>query len=261
MDKFKYIKIGKPKLSSPFCVDGRPGQREINGQKIKAAYPQMLGGSLNSVIIAGVLKTDKNDQPLLVSKNFLTLGKEIFSQLRKASFGLGLHTGIHANPEKHTSDCGFADNLKKIIGYLRENHREEIWQILQTAQLIPNNDRGKWNRIIKKLKKINLDKLPNGETIINKLKNEEGVAFQTLTGNHQEEAAIVNYKNRNTLDVDNSQEKPAFNLDMWRVTTETRALRIDPYDGEILTLGLYTATEIALVEDKGKRRLPFVIRK
>ena len=261
MNKFKYIKLNQPQLSSPFCVDGRFGKREKDGHKIKEAYPQILGGSLNTVILSGILKKDKHGQIFLATQELISLGRQVFTELRNYGFGLGLHTGSHANIKNHHSDCGFADNLSKIINYLRGKHQENIWRILTQSKLVNNRDKNRWDKIVYLLNQINLEKIPHGEAIINILRDEKEVAFQTLEGSHNETAALINFRNGQTLDVDHCQKKPAFNLDMWRVTAEAKALRINVKAAELLTLGLYIATEIALVEDKGKERLPIIIQK
>ena len=261
MNKFKYIKLTEPRSSFPFCVDGRTGKRKINNHEIKQPYPQMLGGSLNAVIVVGTLRTDDNGNPLLATQDFINLGQDVFRELKNAGFGLGLHTGGHANKDKKTSDCGFADNLVKIINYLRNKHKEKIENILKSTSLILENDKERWKEIMDLLNKIDLENVPSGEKIIAILKRSPKVAFQKLEGNHHETTALINYQDKKTLDTDNSQQKPAFNLDMWRIDIEARTLGIDKRKAELLTLGLYVATEIALVEDKGKKRLPILINK
>jgi len=254
MNKLRYVKPVKPKLSSPFCVDGRTGKREKNGQSITDAYPQMLGGSLNSVINHWILQNKEGTS--LIEK-----AKKVFRLLVNNGFGLGLHIDEHSKDDKIKSGCGFADNLPKIIKYLREDHTDTIWQLLENNGLVSGQDKKAWNKVIGLVKQINLDNIPNGERIINSLRQEAGVGLQILKGDHRETKAIVDLKERYTLDTDNSQDTPAFDLDMWRVLDEARALSVNLQEVKLLTLGLYVATEIALVEDKGKNRLQIIINK
>ena len=265
VEDFPWVEVIYPKSSSPFCVDGREGKRKKpigpneSMVEIRAPYPQTLGGSLNSAVVAGILRKDKNGRPVLATQNFINVAKGVFGQLRHLGFGLGLHSGKHAKRGER-SDCGFADNLHKIITYLREEHEEEIWNILTEKKLVSEDDRELWDYIIRLLKQVDLDNIPDGDKIIEELKKEEGVAFQILEGDHQEVAATINYVEGTTLDTD-LQQTPAFNLDIYRVEEEAKALGIKAKLANILTLGLYVATEIALVEDKGKTRLPILVRK
>ena len=67
------------------------------------------------------------------------------------------------------------------------------------------------------------------------------------------------------MDVDNNQVHQAFNLDLWYLEKQMQALG---YTGKkleqakLLTLGLYLATEIKLVEQNPKKgyRLPLIIK-
>ncbi|NOY89244.1 MAG: hypothetical protein GXO93_07650 [FCB group bacterium] len=261
IEEFPFKAVSTPKKSNPFCVDGRDGKRYGEGQELTEVYPKMLGGSLNSVIVAGVLRTDESGKPLLATQNFIAVGKGVFGELRKAGFGLGLHTDKHSEHDKTKSGCGFADNLPIIINYLRETYADDIWTVLLEGGLGEDDDKGAWDEIISALKEVDLDNTPQGKEIIAELKKEEGVAIQNLNGGHREKAAIVNFDVGISLDTDQNQDYPAFNLDMWRVKNEARVLGIDPREAELLTLGLYVATEIALVEDRGQTRLPIIVHK
>lgn len=265
LDMFPFVKLENPITSHLFCVDGRKGLRTLKSKDgkittLEEAYPQMLGGSLSSVVAYYVLG-EKNSVPVRKEKGFIDIGTQVFNVLREKGFGLGLHGDKHAK-EGHSSGCGFGDNLKKVIEHLRQNHTGEIWDILESSGLVTEANKEKWDKVIKRLKEINVNNdIPEGYKIIGRLRQEEGVAYQVLEGGHGERAAIINYVDETTLDTDRAQNPPAFNLDMWRVKAEAKALGIDVREAELLTLGLYIATEIALVEDKGKERLSILIKK
>ncbi len=258
---FPFAKLEQPKQSYVFCVDGRKGPiKSHEGKNIKGAYPQMLGGSLNSVVVYYVLG-EENSAPVYKEKGFIDTGVQVFNVLREKGFGLGLHGDNHAKEGK-SSGCGFGDNLRKVIEHLRQNHTDEIWGVLESSGLVTEDDKTKWDKIIGRLNEIDVsNNIPEGHEIIGRLKKEKDVAYQVLQGGHGEKAAVVNYVDGTTLDTDKAQELPAFNLDMWRVQAEAEALGIDVRETELLVLGLYVATEIALVENKGKARLPILIKK
>jgi hypothetical protein len=84
--------------------------------------------------------------------------------------------------------------------------------------------------------------------------------LQTLDGGHQETAAVVNLVPGSTLDVDRNQSHQAFNLDLWLVEEIGQKFGWDNNLTSALSLGLYVATEMVLVEAKGKPRLPILVR-
>lgn len=250
--------IPHPWSREVFCVDGRKGKRRsFQGEELSRPYVQLLGGSLNSVVARGILE---GKEPLLRGNDFLEVAKETFRLLREKGFSLGLHSGHHASEEKGTSDCGFADNLPKILFYLREESKGRIWNTLLEKRLVSEKEEEIFEEIIFRLRKVNLESLPSGREIIESLRDEEGVAFQILDGEHKEAAALINFQRGETVDVD-KQNPPLFNLDIWRIEEEAASLGLNVRKTQILTLGLYLATEIALVEDKGEEPLPLIIKR
>ncbi len=131
--------------------------------------------------------------------------------------------------------------IKEILSQLGVNFEEEVWQ-----------------KIMNNLEKIDPQNIPTGDELIKKGK-ENGAVVQVLDGQHQEIAAIVNLKNGKTLDVDNNQQHQAFNLDLWLVKEIREKFAWDEKLTDALSLGLYVATEMVLVEGKGKPRLPILI--
>lgn len=241
VSKFPFIEVN-PFQKAPFCVDGRAGK--VNGE-LYNAYPQMLGGSLMPVVLEWIINRPK--------QNLNEVLPEVFQKLKEENYPLGVHTSTHAHEGK--SDCGFADNLGKILTTLREKF-DEIKTIITGASVDFNDEI--WQRLNEQMEKINVEQLPTGETLIHQAQF-QGAVIQVLDGEHQETAAIVNLKTNSSLNVDNNQQHQAFNLDLWLVKEIAEKFAWDQNLSSALSLGLYVATEMVLVEEKGKPRLPILI--
>jgi len=240
---FPFVEIDAKK-TPPFCVDGRAG--EVDGKKI-GAYPQMLGGSLMPAVLEWMINCPNDDLTNVLPK--------VFEGLKKAGYPLGVHTSTHAHKGK--SDCGFADNLGNILTTFK-NRFGEIKEII--GQVGVNFSDEVWQQIKNRLKQINLEELPTGNKLIEKAEN-LGAALQVLDGEHKEEAAIVNLVSNTTLDVDRNQDHQAFNLDLWLIDKMADEFGWEKDLAQALSLGLYLATEMVLVEGKGKPRLPIFVKK
>lgn len=227
---------------APFCVDGRAG---TVGEEVYGIYPQMLGGSLMPVVLEWLINKPQ--------ENIVSVLSDVFEKLKKEGYPLGVHTSTHAYEGK--SDCGFADNLGNILKTFKERS-EEIRKIIAETGVI--FDDLVWEKAKEGLEKINLETLPSGEQLINKAEN-QGATKQVLEGAHQEIAVIVNLEKGKTLDVDNNQQHQAFNLDLWLVEEIGEKMGWDKNLTQALSLGLYVATEMVLVEGRGKPRLPILI--
>lgn len=241
ISQFSFIQVNQFK-KSPFCVDGRAGT--VDG-KVYGVYPQMLGGSLMLVVLEWLINRS-ND-------NLESVLPQVFDQLKNHGYPLGVHTSTHAHEGK--SDCGFADNLVNILMTFKDKF-EDIKEIISGVGV--SFDDQVWGKIKESLEKINLETLPTGEQLINKAE-EQGAVKQVLDGDHAEVAAIVNLKDDTTLDVDNNQSHQAFNLDLWLVDEIGEKMGWDLALTKVLSLGLYVATEMVLVEAKGKSRLTLLI--
>lgn len=239
--QFPFINVN-PFEKAPFCVDGRAGK--VN-EAIYGSYPQMLGGSLMPVVLEWLMNKPE--------KNLAQVLPEVFQRLQKEGYPLGVHTSTHAHEGK--SDCGFADNLGKILKTFQFKF-DDIKEIINKTGV--SFEEEIWQRIKEQLRKVNLEGLPSGEFLINQAENQEAIK-QVLDGDHQEIAAIVNLKTGTTLDVDNNQQHQAFNLDLWLVKQLAEKFGWEKNLVTALSLGLYVATEMVLVEDKGKPRLPILI--
>ncbi len=229
------------KLTPPFCVDGRSGER-----KTKGPYPQILGGSFHFIALRWLLN----------GGDFNQVFQKTVSDLKNLQYPIGFHRDTHAYGE--SAGCGFVDNHKKIITTLKEK-KDEILGILTSVDPGLEEAKNIWAQVMQEVEKRNLAEIPSGEKIIFLGGNLSG-EIQVLEGEHQEQAVVINLKEGTTLDVDNNQSHQAFNLDLWYILKVAQELGIDPEKAKLLSLGLYVATEMVLVEDKGKPRLPILVR-
>jgi len=243
IEMFPFVEVDAKK-TPPFCVDGRAG--EVDGKKI-GPYPQILGGSLMPSVL-GWMINQPNDDLAKVLPN-------VFQKLKKEGYPLGVHTSTHAH--KGISDCGFADNLGNILRVFKSRF-DEIKGII--GQVGVNFSDEVWQQIESRLQQIDLDKLPKGELLVKKAES-LGAAVQVLDGEHGEKAAIVNLVSQTTLDTDNNQDHQAFNLDLWLIDEMADEFGWEKDLAQALSLGLYVATEMVLVEGKGKDRLPILLKK
>jgi len=247
-----YVEVPHPKEASMFCVDGRKGLR-VNSQKanIKGPYLQGLGGSYHSVALNWLLDNGgKSDYVESANKTFTTM--------KEKGMKIGVHRGHHAQGD--SSDCGFADNFGKIVTTLLDNS-EDIWNLIIQAEEPLREKTTDWKALINSIIDANLSSVPTGDTLISTAEEKYGADIQNLDGEHGEKAAVVNLISNTTLDVDNNQDNQAFNLDLWHVLDQVRQLGMDEQKATLLSLGLYVATEMVLVEQKGKPRLPIIVRK
>jgi len=242
IETFPFVEVEAKKTPS-FCVDGRAGA--VNGEKI-GAYPQLLGGSLMPAVLEWLINRPNDDLAKVLPN--------VFQKLKEQGYPLGVHTSTHAVEGR--SDCGFADNLGNILQTFK-NRFEEIKGIIDEVGV--NFSDEIWQKIKDQLGKVDLDKLPKGELLINQAES-LGAVKQVLDGEHREVAAIVNLVPQITLDTDNNQNHQAFNLDLWLVDEIGQKFGWEKDLTQALSLGLYVATEMVLVEGKGKPRLPILVK-
>lgn len=239
-----FVEVLNPKSLPQFCVDGRKGDKPGH-------YLQALGGSYHLVTLNWLLTSGK-------ASEYSEVQQETFSTLKNKGYRLSVHQGCHADGDK--SDCGFADNNGKIIKTLGEK-ADEIWGLIVQAEPTLINESSTWEELKKLVSKAEVGQLPTGKDLITQAVDGYQADLQTLEGNHQEIAAVVNLRKNTTLDVDKNQETQAFNLDLWHVMDQVKDLGLDEKKSSLLSLGLYVATEMVLVENKGKSRLPIIVRK
>lgn len=239
-----FVEITNPKSLSQYCVDGRKSDKP-------GLYLQALGGSYHLVTLNWILTSGKAGE-------YKDVQQETMSKLRKKDYRLSVHQGYNAKGEK--SDCGFADNNGIIIKTLGER-ADEIWGLIIQTEPTLTNDLPTWNEAKMLVSKAEINQIPSGNDLISQAVDGYQADIQTLEGDHREIAAVVNLRKNTTLDVDKNQETQAFNLDLWHVMDQAKDLGLDEKKSLLLSLGLYVATEIVLVENKGKPRLPIIVRK
>lgn len=230
----------------PRCVDGRPDPKSPQG-------PQMLGGSLHPLVINAIISNSEFN---------VSAVENGLKKLKDAGFAIGAHWGSHRHEGK--SDCGFADRLKDIIQTAKDGTDEilkRLRDIYTSNDIDPESLRTSYEHISSY--DINNIRIIGKELVDLTIKNQ--AAFEELQGDHQEQAAFVNLKPDTTLDTQaiNRQGKQAFNLDLWAAIEQLQSLA-QSQDGDLmrdLSLILYMATEMVLVEQKGKLTLPIILNK
>lgn len=232
----------------PRCVDGRPSDDSEQG-------PQMLGGSLHIILLESIYNGKS-----LTEQNAV----DDIENLHEMEFNTGAHRGEHAHGE--ASDCGFADRMRDILRVAVEK-RSLITKRLQEVYdqnkdhfpPLPMSDL--IEKAYEKIEAYSPDEIKiKGEELVALLEKTDS-RVETVEGDHAEKAAFVNLVEGTTLDTDglNQEGAQVFNLDIFEVAKQSKALGI-PEDFSIpASLILFVATEIVLVEDKGKPALPIEI--
>jgi|WetSurMetagenome_2_1015567.scaffolds.fasta_scaffold11242_2 hypothetical protein len=225
------------------CVDGRPDPKSPQG-------PQMLGGSLHPLTVSAII-SNSNFDPKIVTEGI--------NKLQNAGFAVGVHWGAHRHDYK--SDCGFADRLKDILQTAKDHKKEIVKRLVDvynTNKIDASSLSGAYKHILNY--DINKIKITGKDLIDLAIKNQ--APFETLVGDHGEQAAFVNIQNNTTLNTQglNGENKQAFNLDLWSAIAQTKVLNGSNADLiRDLSLILYMATEMVLVEQKDKPALPVII--
>jgi hypothetical protein len=227
------------------CVDGRPDPNSPQG-------PQMLGGSLHPLVVSMILANEKFNTQAIEFK---------LKILKENNFVIGVHWGAHKHEDK--SDCGFADRLRDILQTAKDN-QGEILKRLKNIYSVNNIDTQTLKNAYEFISNygINDIEIIGKELIDFLIKN--SAQIENLQGDHGEQATFVNLKSNTTLDTQklNSQNKQAFNLDLWTAILQTKVLTEKNEDLiRDLSLILYLSTEMVLVEQKGKSPLPIILHK
>lgn len=239
----KKTTIGEP----PRCVDGRPSTHSEQG-------PQTLGGSLHPILLAAIFQNADFDENMVTNS---------LASLHGSGLKTGAHRGAHAH--NGASDCGFADRMKDVLATAvskRDLITERLQQIVQANQdkldLNPPSFAKLLDLAFEKIGSYSPEKIKITGAPLVRIVEDTNSKIETVVGDHAEEVAFVNVKEDTTLDtIDlNGQGHQAFNLDL--PTAIDHAKRLDvPEEFTIpSSLILLLATEIVLVEDKGKPALP-----
>ena len=248
------------------CVDGRTSEEEPFW-----LTPQALGASLHSAILLAAQK-DYSAIPVGEKLSFNEMRREAFARLQDSGFVVGVHGADHTHKDGE-SGCGLADNIVNIFTTFRDNSDETASMLSENQELFnisfePNDP--EWFEVVGMINNL-LERIeyPLGEEIIDESVAQSGAAKQTLRGDHAEVMAVVNYDHGTTLNSNaaNQNAEPVFNLDMWYVQEMARAMDLNMLSSVIekLSLGLYIATEMVLVEkvhtDKRQPGIPLAVRR
>jgi hypothetical protein len=156
------------------------------------------------------------------------------------------------------------DNLSSILAVLSDES-DSIWGYLSSS--LPDMRRLSFEWSLVKLKLYEREKyfheVPHGSTL-RELAMRHGAKRRVLTGQHEEVAALINNRANTTLDVGKAYAwgKPTFTYDRWYYRETLRRMswsEASIREADVLTLGLFAATEIVLVERRGKPRLPLLV--
>lgn len=249
-----------PKKDENGCIDGR------NDLKTKK-WSQMLGGSLHLVYLSFLSSNNANLDKSLI--------KDVFQKLKRKGYKVGVHRGEHKNEAVGSSDCGAADKLLLIIRMAVEKRTEIInrlrnWleglrmrdtqayisllSLCGLSTIKPETLINELNKVFAVLTKLDPSRVKlTGERLIAVAEN-EGANTQNLIKNHEEIAAFINLNPRKTFDTQtaNKSRRSAFNLDLGIVVEEAKALGLDEKFSALVSLILYMATEMVLVENNPK---------
>jgi len=267
-----------PNTGSARCVDGRPDF------EIAEKGPQMLGGSLHPILLRAIYTNQSFNESFV---------KEGITELQTLGFKVGIHRGdLHThtekisqhhagkthepqttkNNEKSKSGCGAADETDKIIAKAIEQKAEITRRLKETYEANIETFGGFASGFAKPFEQILAEtyekigqfgpekiKITGEETIITAEK--AGAAVENLEGNHAERVAYVNLKKNITYDTNESNKQgiQAFNLDLLEAVEQAEALGVDKEFAIAASLILYQATEMVLVEEKGKNPLPILL--
>lgn len=237
---FTSINLGEDYKIS--CVDGRT----FLPSSVRA---QMLGGSINTLVLLAIVGNDIFDESFV---------RENSQKLLDAGVSLGAHRGSHAHGEN--SDCGFADRLKDIINTAKVNIDVITKKINQIAVINKLDLEKELELARKKLLNYDEEKVKISANDLVTLLEQMGASVVDMRGDHGENACFVNLAAGTTHDT-NSAKEQIFNLDLWEVVREGKILGIEKDYIVGLTLILYVATEMVLVEAKGKPALEVVLNK
>ncbi len=239
---FNFVKVDCYQKAG-FCVDGRFGK--VNN-KDYGAYPQLLGGSLHFVVLSRLFNKSENGWNSSIQK--------IVSALSSLGFKTGVHTSTYSNSSE--SGCGFADNLRSVFKVFLQNFSKIKGSIDKLS--VFDLDLQNWSVIRSLLNKFSIGSIPSGKDLIQMAVKHKAL-LQSLEGEHQEQAVIINTVEDTTLEI-SREALSAFNLDVWLVSKVARLFSWDVKLSVGLSLGLYSAVEIVLVEQKGKPPLPVFVR-
>lgn len=235
----------------PRCVDGRFCPDSNQG-------PQLLGGSAHPIVLNAIYNNSEINQETVVTN---------VNSLQSDGFKTGAHRGQHRDGV--VSDCGFADRMPEIIR-TAQNQRDVITDRLEKAYEA-NKDifdqfnlppfKSLINSVFEKIATYDPNRIKvTGEALVGLMEDSRSTV-ETVTGDHAEEVAFLNIKDKATLDTRklNEQGGQGFNLDLLPAVQQAASLGVPSEFSIPASLILYQATGMVLVEGKGKPALPVQI--
>lgn len=213
----------------------------------------MLGGSLHPLVLKAIFTNSELDTSTV---------KQDIVALKEKGFAPGVHRGSQQNTENGVCDCGFCDRLNEIV-VTAQKEEGEIKNRLEPLFKANGLDPELLNTAYNRIRIFESDKIKShGEPLLlEELTN--GAICEIVEGEHMEKVAFVNLKKDTTFDTQKANGKgyQAFNLDLWIVQEQTQALGVDANFAKTASLILYLATEMVLVETRGRHPLPIKIHK
>lgn len=236
------------------CVDGRP-HKGVDTRPYTG--PQMLGGSLLPVLLSAI------EQHKWFDRDMVSNG---IAKLREQGITPGVHRGHHKHGD--ASDCGFADRMPGILETAITSEHEITRRLMQAYEANKpyfEQNRIDLPRIIANAYKALVYYSPGkiiltGEALI-KAAEHAGATAVDVMEDHKEQVAFVNLKEGVTLDTNglNKEGKQGFGFDVLPALNHAEALGVNRTFALGASLILYQATEMVLVEKKGKPALPVVL--
>lgn len=246
LPKFIEKKVNET-TDSDRCVDGRQDNNSNQGY-------QLLGGDAHPIVLNAIQNNTVYDSGKITNG---------LNTLKENGIPIGFHRGSHADLENGKCDCGFCDRLTEII-LTAKDKKDYIIQQLKLVFDKYKDHLPNFSIIEKAYEKI-IDFDINNVQIVGddaiKIAEKSGANIENLEGSHAERQAFVNLKLGVTLDTKamNDQGEQAFNLDLPAAVKRSEMLGVEKEFAIGASLILYTATEIVLVENKGKPALPVVL--
>jgi hypothetical protein len=248
------------------CVDGRG----VKAEGLKK-WVKMLGGSLHQVYLE-VIANDKDLDAEAVSKTF--------GALKANNRKIGVHWGSHQKPDENVSDCGAGDRIADILQTIRDNEQIIKERMLTLVSGLKSANSDGYNRLLQiagveqdiqmtdlktaieavigKLCAYNPEKIKIKGAQLIKAGIDNGAEVMHLVKDHGENRALVNLKEGVTFDTTLACERndQAFDLDLAEAVQQAEEIGVNRSFATLASLALYIATEMVLVEQKGKEALP-----
>jgi hypothetical protein len=225
------------------CIDGRltRGWEASPEAQNRPLGPKVAGGTAHAALTYRVVDTEHFSEKLRFEADI----KHVIKLFKDIGIGFGGH--IDDGQHGYNTGCGAVDNINLILDRLqRPEHQQQLRGLSQLILGEAHDARYIVNEVIGRM--LYLDALkptympkqnndPHGEflykkTIVKTLRDEAGrnqEVVPTLTGPHNEVAAVLNFVPHTTFDTDrlghdNNNEIQVFGWDVWHMYEEARRL-------------------------------------